>query len=133
MRAVIEKHIKPKSFLIFDGWKSSKSAVEQLGYRHAPPVIHSKGWRDSATGYHSNDIESENSRLKLWIRARYSHLKMSTTSIIRDDEAMPEEMDEELLDVYEYVFYVNVGSDIPSIMQAIAEIGGGKQAKYLVK
>jgi hypothetical protein len=36
MKTTIKAHIKRGSFLIFDGWKSSKSAAVQLGYRHAP-------------------------------------------------------------------------------------------------
>ena len=52
--------------------KASKAATKRLGYRHAPPVNHTAGWRDSATGYRSNDVESENNRIKAWLRKRYS-------------------------------------------------------------
>ena len=36
MKRVIKTFIKPKSFLVFDGWKSTKKAVVRLGYKHAP-------------------------------------------------------------------------------------------------
>ena len=59
-----------RCFLVFDGWKSSKAAVETLGYQHAPPVVHDKGWRDRTTGLHSNDIESESAWFETWARNR---------------------------------------------------------------
>ena len=49
------------------------------------------------------------------------------------DDEMPELMDNELLDVYEYCFYVNVGNDFAQLMSAIAEVGSGPEPKYLVK
>ena len=129
MEAVIKKHIKPKSFLVFDGWKSSKRATTNLGVRCAPPVNHSLGWRDAATGFHSNDVESENARLKLWLRARYTKLQLNFTTALRpegqEDADRVLKVDFDCLDVYEYCHYVNVGASMSDVMSTIAVAGGG--------
>ena len=38
-------------------------------------LCHSICWRDRATGFHSNDVESEFNRFKRWVRERYGQLK----------------------------------------------------------
>ena len=55
---------------------------------------HSVRIRDRVTGFHSNDIESENDRLKHWSRVRYGRLQLCE------------------LDLNEYAYYVNEGSSI---------------------
>ena len=68
----------------------------------APPAVnHSIEWRDRATGFHSNDIESENQRIKAFARARYSQLQLSDA------------------DVHEYAYYVNVGDALPDVAPAL--------------
>ena len=59
------------------------------------------------TGWHSNDIESENNRLKHWSRVRYSALKISE------------------LDMHEYAYYVNAGDTMADVMLGLAVAGGG--------
>ena len=130
MRNTIKQLIMQKSFLVFDGWKSSEAAVKSLGFRCAPPVKHDNGWRDRKTGFHSNDCESENDRLKLWLRARYTRLKLTFKAVLDGDgcdagaagdspeEAGDEELAVEPLDLYEYAYYVNVGKAMSDIMRA---------------
>ena len=93
---------------------------------------HLKGWRDSDTGRHSNDIESENAALKLWTRGRYSHLTLPETKAPSKDgeDDFPEEV--ELLDVYEYCHYVNLGKTMHIVMKSIGIAGGGASLKYKV-
>ena len=92
------------SFLVYDKWAATIAAVRQLGYAHSPPVDHSKGFRDRSTGFHSNDIESENARFKAWSRKRYGKLQL------------------EELDLCEYAFYVNVSNAFDDVLSALAEI-----------
>ena len=132
MKAVIASRIKKKSFLIFDGWKSSEAAVRQLGYRHAPPVNHTLGWRDTATGFHSNDIESENSRLKNFLRNRYSKLLIQETRCVAAAEDSTEVKDIEVLDLFEYAYYTNIGDTMSKVMHGVAAAGGGSAKSFRV-
>jgi hypothetical protein len=65
------------------------------------------GYRDPTTGFHTNDAESENSRLKKWSRHRYGKLNITTN------------------EMNEYVFYSNVGSGLFDILKGMAVGGGG--------
>ena len=56
IRSVLQERVAKGSFLVFDKWRSTVAAVKQLGYKSAPPVDHSSGFRDQDTGFHSNDI-----------------------------------------------------------------------------
>lgn len=91
IKNVINSRVVRGSFLVFDAWRSTVSAVPQLGFKHAPPVNHSKGFRERTKGFHSNDIESEFSRLKTWSRHRYGKLQLAD------------------LDLCEYTYYINMG------------------------
>ena len=87
-----------------------------MGYKAAPPVNHSVGWRDNSTGFHSNDIESEFSRLKNLVRERYGRLSFQATL----GTSGPEEDEElDLGDLYEYAFRVNVGSSFEDVRRAL--------------
>ena len=68
-----------------------------------PPINHSLEFRGRQTSFHSNDIDSDNNRMKHWSRVRYSRLLLSEG------------------DMHEYVFYVNVGKDVASIMNALMQ------------
>jgi len=113
IRKTIDEHVKKKSILVFDGWPSSEKAAKDLGFQHAPPVVHEVGWRDTETGFHSNDIESENNRLKHWARIRYGALKLTE------------------LDLHEYTFYVNAGETMADVMRGLALSGGLGRAHVL--
>ena len=101
IRDTLKMCIKKGTKLVFDKWEATKSAAKKLGYDYAPPINHSVEFRNSATGFHSNDVESENNRLKHWSRVRYCKLSLSE------------------LDMHEYAYYVNVGSTMKDVMAAI--------------
>ena len=90
---------------------SACAAVRRLGYRHTRPVQHRVTFRDAETGFHTNDVESENNRIKRFLRKRYGYLKLGRYKQIDNDTA---------LDLYEYVFYVNIGSQMSDVMKALA-------------
>lgn len=101
IRATLKAHVKQGSMLVFDKWKSTKAAAKALGFTYAPPVNHQVEFRDRVTGFHSNDIESENSRLKHWSRVRYGTLSLNE------------------LDLHEYAYYTNVGNSMKDVMAAL--------------
>ena len=107
IKDTIEAHIAKESLLVHDAWTSTETAVEELGYKHPPGIVHKEGYRDVHTGFHTNDAESENSRLKDASRARYGHLRLT------EDE------------LAEYAFYVNIGSSMPNVLRGLAVSGGG--------
>lgn len=117
MKKAIGDRIHQHSFVVFDKWKSSVTAIQQLKYKHAPPVNHSITWRDTASGFHSNDVESEFARLKKWIRERYGQLHFEKANDNEDD------IDEG--DLYEYTFYTNVGKGIYDVVKALHYVNGG--------
>ena len=86
-------------------------------YHCLPPVNHSIGWRDSKTGFHSNDIESEFSRLKNMVRERYGRLCFQATA---SSSETPEDTVEDG-DLYEYAAYrVNIGDSFEDVLKALA-------------
>jgi len=102
IKDTLQGAVRKKSILVYDGWTSTDAAVKELGYRHPPAIKHEDGWRDTETGFHTNDAESENNRVKGWSRHRYGRLSITE------------------LDMQEYVFYVNGGSDISLVMKGLA-------------
>ena len=117
MERALAACISKKAFLVHDAWTASTAAIQSVGYKAARPVNHSVGWRDNSTGFHSNDIESEFSRLKHLVRERYGRLSFQATL----ETSQPEECDGELDlgDLYEYAFRVNVGSSFEDARQAL--------------
>jgi hypothetical protein len=107
IKATLQSRVREGSFLVFDGWLSTRSAARALGYDCAPPVVHGDCYRGPATGFHTNDVESENARIKRWNRAHYGRL-----NVIAD------EMDE-------HIFYTSVGSDMASVFKGLAHGNGG--------
>jgi hypothetical protein len=130
MATVVHKHVKKGSFLIFDGWKASKKAVEDLGYRHAPPVNHSVGYRDQSTGFHSNDIESENARLKTWLRTRYTKLRIDIADVGPQSATQEENRGAYSRDLHEYCYYVNIGNTFTMAMKGVAAAAGGSVTAF---
>ena len=111
IQQVLRQRITKKTFLVFDKWLSTVSATKKLGYKSAPPVNHSSGFRNKA-GFHSNDVESENNRIKAFYRRRYGRMIMSKRVGLTNDK---------LLDMYEYTFRVNVGATFAHMMKALAK------------
>ena len=104
--------IAKQAFVVHGAWKASTAAIKSLGLKAAPPINRSTGWRDANTGFHSNDIESEFSRLKTMVRERYGRLCFqSTASIEAEDEV-------DVGDLYEYTFRVNIGNSFQSMLNA---------------
>ena len=102
IKDTIEKCINKGSFLVYDKWPSTVKAVRSLGYQHAPPINHSKEFRDRGTCFHPNAMESENNRFKHWSRVRYGRLQLTE------------------LDMHEYAYYVNVGQSMDAVMRSLA-------------
>ena len=103
----LKAHVRKGSFLVYDSWPGTIAAVKKMGHHHVDPVNHKVSFRDSETGFHTNDVESENQRIKAWNRHRYGQLKMEES------------------DMHEYAFYVNKGSSMSDVMRGIAESQGG--------
>ena len=85
IESTVKQCVKKGSHLVFDKWPATEKAIKRAGYAHAPPVNHAAGFRDSETGFHTNDVESENNRIKKWLRKRYpavaiSHVPSDTCS-----------------------------------------------------
>lgn len=116
LKKVIKHHIKPGTKPVTDGWAPSASAVNSLGHFEEHAVVnHSKEWRNE-DGYHTNDIESENNRLKTWARRRWGRLPPKCT-------------DEMLM---EYVFRVNVGSSFKCVLTAVQHAAGVRSPSVAV-
>ena len=115
IKDTIKTYIKPQSKLVFDKWSATVSAVRALGYEHAPPVNHTVGWRDYETGFHTNDVESENNRIKGFVRRRYGKL------VVKE------------LDLFEYTFQVNQGSSFKVLMDGLAVANGGAQLERTLR
>ena len=86
--------------------------MKSMKYKAAPPVNHSLGFREVSSGFHSNDIESEFARMKTWRRQRYGRL--ATKGLGPETDG----------DMYEYVFYVNIGSGIDAVLRAVRAYEG---------
>ena len=102
IKQTLQNHVREASFIVADKWKATAAALRNLGLKHAPFINHSKGFTDRATGFHSNDAESENDRIKRWNRARYGALTLSE------------------LEMHEYIFYVNGGKCMIDVMRGLA-------------
>ena len=79
-------------------------------------------FRDVETGFHSNDIESEFNRMKRWLRERYGALKLNS----KLNQTDPKDDDDsfEDLDLYEYMYYINVGKSMKDVMDAFVHANG---------
>ena len=100
-------HVRAGSMLVYDGWTSTDAAALNLKYQRAPPVCHEDAYRDSATGFHTNDAESENNRVKRWSRRRYGQVNLTEH------------------EMQEYVFYENVGPEADDMFRGLAMSSGG--------
>ena len=124
IRATLSERIAKGSFLVFDKWTSTVAAVKSEGYKHADPIIHGKEFRNRDTGFHSNDIESEFNRFKRWLRERYGALKVNSASTTNQHDC-------DDLDMYEYMYYINVGASMHDVMAAFVH-SHGKREKSVV-
>ena len=139
IKQTLQQRIHPKSFLVFDKWTSTVSAVQQLGYDHAPGINHGAEFRSRATGFHSNDIESEFNRLKRWLRQRYGLLHLGggkpgieNVDFSEDTVGLPANYAWDDLDLCEYMFYNNVGSLMADVMTAFVHYNGGRASPTIL-
>ena len=79
------------------------SAAQALGFCFVEPINLSVEFRDRETSFHSNDIESENNRIKAKSRHRNSRLILTEN------------------DLHEYAYYVNAGQRMADVMLALKE------------
>ena len=110
--------MKKDSGVVSDEWTATPPAVCAAGSKMMGSVNHSKNWRNPATGYHSNDAESEFARFKLFLRVKYDWVRATNA---RDTDSTDLATDRKLA---EYVFYTNVGRKMEDIMQALRYRGG---------
>ncbi|CAK0841998.1 unnamed protein product, partial [Prorocentrum cordatum] len=107
IKEALVSRVRKKSMVVPDGLASTRSALGKLGSESPPAVVHEGNQcRDKKTGFHTDDVESENARAKGWSRKRYGHLHLSEA-----------EMDE-------YVFYVNAGGATASVTRGLAASNG---------
>ena len=66
---IMGAHLHPGTTVVSDGWRGTKGACKMLKVAHKT-VDHRSTFR-SEEGFHSNDAESEISRFRRWLRAKY--------------------------------------------------------------
>ena len=108
LKKLFRKHTKRGAVTVTDKWPGPVAALRRLGRsKDHHTVDHSNEWR-SQDGWHTNDAESENSRIKCWARGRYGKLPRLTEGLLQ-----------------EYTFGVNVGREFGKIVQAVSSDGTG--------
>ena len=109
LKALFQGHTKRGAISVTDEWPGTMAAIKRLRRSGQHKVVkHQDEWRNKE-GWHTNDGESENGRMKQWARTRHGKLPVVTQS---------------LLD--EYMFGVNVGRSFDNITSALSSgIGGG--------
>ena len=101
----------------------TKPAAQRAGLTVKGQVNHSKWFRDPATGVHSNDIESEWARFKLWYRRKFAYMRASNhTSHAKRRQLLEDH-------VVEYVYYTNVGQSMGAVMKAF--VGATKRVHHV--
>ena len=115
---VLRERVAKGSAIVADKWRATEAAAKKANLKVKGTVNHNKGFRNPVTGVHTNDVESEFARLKLFLRSKFGYVRSSnSTDVARKDEVL-------LLNVAECVFYTNVGRDMASIMSAFRHAGG---------
>ena len=57
IKSTLQQHVLKGSYVVFDKWIPTVKVVKALGFRQAPLVNHSSGFREAESGFHSNDID----------------------------------------------------------------------------
>ena len=87
------------------------------------PVKHKDNWRDPVTGFHINDAESENSRLKKWTRKKYYSVRGRRDAKVPAEGQIEDEMEKDTRAikrlVAEHLFWTNKGHDMKGVMDAV--------------
>ena len=108
LKTLYKAHTKRGAITVTDEWSGTKAALKRLcrSAQHVT-VNHTDAWR-SKEGWHTNDAESENNRIKNWARARYAKLPVVNDGMLN-----------------EYMFNVNVGRDFGKIIEAVTAQSDG--------
>ena len=102
------------SLVVSDEWAATEPAVVGQGRVMEGQVSHTHSFRHSETGIHSNDIESEFARFKLWSLTKFGSFRASNAPLEGDKRL---ELARKLI---EYMFYVNVGKKMSDVMSAFS-------------
>ena len=101
------------TFVVSDEWAATAPAVQSCGLRLEGQVSHEHSFRDPESGIHSNDIESEFARFKLWMQTKFASYRIGNQST---EAAKRAHLARKLV---EYVFYTNVGRTMSAVMEAL--------------
>ena len=105
----MKDHLNKGCKLVSDEWTATPVAARMAGLTIAGRCNHSADFSNRKTGFHSNDVESENNRIKQFMRHRYGNLRFGKYITLTD---------EPICDLYEYVYRTNVGSSFRMYMFA---------------
>ena len=109
----MQSAIRTGSWAISDEWAATPPAAAMSGLHMEGQVQHETTFRNADSGVHSNDIESEFSRLKRWMVAKFMYYRMSSQLTEEGKRAHLERK------LSEYLFYTNVGRKMSDVMLAI--------------
>lgn len=118
LTAYFQRHIEADSDIVSDKWPSTPNAARSAGLRVRGQVNHSAGFRNSRTGFHTNDMEAEWSRFKTWYRQKFTHMRLSNATT---EQAKRRKLQRH---VHEYVYYSNVGRTMADVMLAFVHANG---------
>lgn len=101
------------SLIIADEWAATPAAAASRGVEVEGRVCHADTFRDQETGIHTNDVESEFARFKLWCRTKFAYTRATAgPSEISKRENIKRKL-------VEYIFYTNVGRKMSDVMLAV--------------
>ena len=103
------------TLIVVDEHPSTPSAADQAGFTIDGRVCHRKEFRNPATGVHTNDVESEFARFKLWHRTKFAFVRVAAASESDESTRRANVMRK----VMEYTFYTNVGRKMSDVMMAV--------------
>lgn len=98
--------------LVADEWLATPPAAIAAGQQLMGSCNHSRNYRNPATGVHSNDIESEWARFKLWYRTKFAFVRAGPG---KSEEAARQVIENHM---WEYMYYTNVGDSMDAVMRA---------------
>ena len=109
---VMYERLGSESLGVADMWPATAPAAALAGRELLGQVNHNLNYRNPINGLHTNDIESEWARLKVWCVKKYAVVGARKP---RGEESGREMME---LHLYEYMYYTNVGRSFASVMHA---------------
>ena len=101
------------SWVISDEWAATGPAVAAAGLNLEGQVCHESTFRNPESGIHSNDIESEFARFKMWVLKKWAFYRMPNC---QSEEAKRDNLSRRMT---EYIFYTSVGRKMTDVMTAV--------------